>query len=296
MNYKIHPIDIKNPEIEEKLRMLIKDAFQTKEPIPPGHLLKNTTTPKASNETAFLAAFENGEMIGCNGFMSTDFVFNGKISSCYQSCWSATHPKHQGKKVFVNIINEGKNVLKEKGAGFIYGVPNNNSHPIFTKKLGFKEIPSVMIKIPNIPYLRDSYFTKKTKNIESFKSATFYPLEDQIIDLKKNMPGEDVIEITENRSILWGKLKTSPSKFGIKLNYFYVGGMELFDTKDLKRMLDQVFRRFNVRYIQIVSCKNNLYNDLVKGWKPTQMNGFIFYELNAPVENVNIFYGVIDVF
>lgn len=296
MSYNIEPINIKDPIVDNQIRNLIKEAFKTEHTLPEGYIYKNTYTDKSSKESVFLAAIEDGQIIGCNGFMSTDFIYNQSKQSCYQSCWSATHPKHQGRKIFVNIINEGKRFLKEAGGGFIYGVPNNNSHPIFIKKLGFKEIPSLLIQIPNIPFLKNSYFNRQI-NKGDINASTFRPVESQIVDLKKKMNEESILEIYKNKSYLWGKRKIKKTKFGISLNYFYLGGMELHNQTDFYEMIEQIFDQLNVHYIQIVSCEKNRYNNLLKKWKKANMNGFIFFELNSlPVENVNLFYGAIDVF
>src|SRR5215203_3685562 len=104
MTYTIEVIDITKKSVEDELRTLYKDAFDNPELLPPGYIYKNTMT-NASNPSFFLAAIEDGKIIGCNGFIAIDFFVKDKVYTCYQSCWSATHPKHQGRKVFVNIIN-----------------------------------------------------------------------------------------------------------------------------------------------------------------------------------------------
>jgi hypothetical protein len=297
MSYSIEPVDIKDPEVEAQLIDLIKDSFGMDSPISKGHLFKNTTYQGSTKSTMFFAAKEDGKIIGCNGFMSTDFIYNDKITAAYQSCWSATHPKHQGRKIFVNIINESKVILKDQGGAFIYGVPNNNSYPIFVKKLGFKEIPAVMVKIPNLPIIKNQFLEKQTfLPIEHYKKDSFLPVEEQIIGLKKNLSHKDVLVLHHGKSFIWGKLKTKELEFGVKLQYFYLGGMELNDVADLQSLINKIFSIYKIQYIQVVSAKSNLYNKLFKHWKPAQINGFIFFELNFEVENINMFYGAIDVF
>ena len=298
MSYEIRQVDIRNIEIENQLRALIKEAFEMKDPIPPGYLYDNTFAEESSGESIFLAAFEDEEIIGCCGFMATDFINSGKVFTCYQAVWAATHPRHQKKKIFINLVDEGKKILKESGAGFLYALAGDSSHFIFVNRLGFREIPSVMVKIPNIPLLRGTYFrTYNDKKIDFYKTATYYPVEEQVIELKKNSGGEEVIKVQVKDSFLWGKIKTKQIKWGITLKYFYVGGLALNEIEDFKQLFDRVCGEFRIHYIQIVSCETNLYNFLLKNWRPTRMHGFIFYELNVPpVENVNIFYGAIDVF
>jgi predicted N-acetyltransferase YhbS len=298
MSYSIQTVDIKDPEVEQQLINLLQDAFGTEKSVPHGHLYKNTVTAKASGQTIFLAAVEEGKIIGCNGYMATDFTIDGTTIPCYQSCWTATHPKHQGRKIFVNIMNEAKEVLKAKGAGFIYGLGNDNSHPILIKKLGFKEIPAIVTRIPNIPFVRNAYLNNTSAlNLEELRSGSFIPVEEQILDLKKNTWGNDIIEIKEGSSLIWGRLARKPLKFGINLHYFYLGGMDLKDVGHFPLMMQKIFKKFSVQYVQVVSAETNKYNVLLKNWKSSRINGFIFYELNSgAVEHLNLYYGAIDVF
>jgi hypothetical protein len=297
MSYTIEPVDIADPLIDEELILLIKDAFGMEQPITGGHLYRNTVTPAASQRTLFLAAKENGKIIGCNGFMATDFRYNDSVFTCYQSCWSATHPAHQGRKIFVNIINEAKEILRARNAGFIYGVANNNSHPIFIKKLAFKEVPAVMTKVPNLPLVRSSFLTKTSNDLNQFTKNSFLPVEDQIIDLKRAISGGEVIKLNVAESFIWGKIHTKKVYAGLQLRYFYVGGMELCKPEHFKKLVKKICVDYHVHYIQVVSCQINSYNELLKGWKPAQINGFIFFELNSgTIEHANLYYGAIDVF
>ena len=49
--------------------------------------------------------------MGCNAFIANDFNLNGREISCFQSCWSATHPNFQGRGIFISIQNEAKKIL-----------------------------------------------------------------------------------------------------------------------------------------------------------------------------------------
>lgn len=297
MSYELKIVDCKNPETDYKLRNLIQAAFGGEELIPEGHLYKNTVTKKSSKESFFLVAEEDNTFIGVTGFMATDFVYNSKIYSCYQSCWGATHPKHQGRNIFVNILNEAKRILKMQDAGFIYGVGNDTSHSIFVKKLGFKEIPAMMVKIPAYSFLKTGRLNSNfEKNINSYKENVYLPVESQIVDIKKNINPDETISINVNNSFAWGKIKVK-KKFGLTFHYFYMGGMEIENPTDFELIIDQMIRDLSINYIQIVSCMTNKYNKFLKGWKPADINPFMFYDLNEiPVNDINIMYGAIDVF
>ena len=294
MSYEIVSIDLKDDKLDEELRSVIRKAFNLEEPLKKGHLYLNTFAKKSKEQTLFLAAVENRKIIGCNGFIANDFEINKKIISCYQSCWSATHPDHQGKRVFVNIQEEAQKILRNRGAALIYGLPNDNSRPIFVNKLGFSEIPCLMLQIPNIPYIRN-LFNRNLNSNKVRESSVIKADEKQIADLKKNL-NKDIIEIEINKSYAWGKLEKK-EKFGISMNYFYLGGLEVEALEDYPLLMKEVFN-LPSKYVQIVTCQSNLNNEFFNFWRRTKkINPFIFKYLNIDKpDNINFMYGLVDVF
>ena len=289
--YTIKTANLNDEKTESALRHLIKAAFKSPALLPSNYLIGNIES-NASEPSFFLVAKDGEQIVGCNGFLANDFFLNGNRYVGYQSCWSATHPDYRGKGVFRGIINEAKRILKNSGAGFIYGIPNDDSLPVFIKKLGFVEIPAVVVRIPNIPfnkylYLKKSHTDKDgvcsidEKQIQQHKIAQ-YPLEVKSFEYKN--------------SWVWGKL-IKKVKFGIKFPVFYIGGVHLADENDLKFLLAKIFKTHRVLFIQIFSCTTNSFNVLIKGWQRSKMNDFIFYNLNMPEsEHFNIMIGAIDVF
>lgn len=291
MSYTIKIADINNPDIDLALRNLIKVANNSTNLLPENFLSVNLDS-RASKPGFFLVAEENNEMIGCNGFLANDFLVHDINYVGYQSCWSATHPDHRGKNVFTTIINEAKKILKEQGAGFLYGIANNRSNPIFTGKLGFLETASLVLRIPNIPFVKHLFFTEKLLHNNSACIID----EAQVQKHKAAQFPSAVKVIRYNDSWLWGKL-IYKKKFGIKLPVFYVGGVQLVTEKDLKGLISGVFKSNSVLFIQLLSCKTNSFNVLLKGWKKSKMNGFIFYNLNMPeVKYFNLMIGPLDIF
>ncbi|MBL0181925.1 MAG: GNAT family N-acetyltransferase [Chitinophagaceae bacterium] len=292
MHYQIKIVDINHPGIDLALRELIKAANNSSDLLPEKFLAKNLSS-NASRPSFFLVAEENDEMIGCNAFLANDFLLNGVSYTGYQSCWSATHPDHQGKKVFTSIINEAKKILKEKGAGFLYGIANDRSNPIFTKKLGFSETGSIVLRIPNIPFFRQAYFDNDA--VLGNDNACVID-EQQVKEHKMQQSPSDVKVIHFNNSWLWGKLQYR-KKLGIKLPVFYVGGVYLAAGKDLNGLVSGIFSSHKVLFAQFFSCETNTFNVLLKGWRKSRMNGFIFYNLNMPAfTNLNLMIGVLDIF
>jgi predicted N-acetyltransferase YhbS len=292
MNYTIKIADINDPLIDFSIRNLIKAANSSADLLPEKYLNVNLQS-HASRPGFFLVAEENNEIIGCNGFLANDFLLNGINYTGYQSCWSATHPAHQGKKIFTAIITEAKKMLKEQGAGFIYGIANNRSNPIFTKKLGFTETASLVVRIPNIRIIRRYYFSGKT--LDDNQHACVIN-EEQVKEHKVLQYPDEVKTVSFKNSWLWGKL-IRKKKFGLKLPVFYVGGIYLAAEQDLQELVSGIFKSYNVLFVQFFSCKTNSFNPLLRGWKRSKMNGFIFYNLNLPAfEHFNLMVGPLDVF
>jgi predicted N-acetyltransferase YhbS len=292
MSYTIKIADINNPETDLAIRNLIRAAYNTAEIIPEKFLASNIQS-NASKPSIFLVAEEDNEIIGCNAFIANDFTLNGKEYVGYQSCWSVTDPQHQGKGVFSGLINEGKKILKAGGAAFIYGIANNRSNPIFTKRLGFIETPAQVLRIPNITFIRRFFFTKK--NLSNKTEACFMN-ELQVMEHKLLQYPSAIKSVKHNDSWLWGKL-VSKKKYGINWRVFIVGGVQLENEKDLKLLVSKIFAVYKVSFVQFFSCKTNTVNGLMRGWKKPDTNGFIFFSINIPeFTHFNCMLGAIDIF
>lgn len=292
MSFTIKIADINDPATELAIRELIKSVNTTSQLLPERFLVNNLTS-NASKKSFFLVAEEDGQIIGCNGFLANDFILNDNWYAGYQSCWSATHPLQQGRKIFTTIINEAKKILKEQNAGFLYGIANNRSNPIFTTKLGFTETSSLVLRIPNIPGI----WQFRLNDAALLNSSNVCMInEKQVMEHKHMQYPADVKVIRFRQSWLWGKL-LNKKKFGINWPVFYVGGVHLDSEKDLKGLIAAVFSSYVVVMVQFFSCANNTFNPLLKGWKKSKMNGFIFHNLNMPVfEHFNMMIGALDIF
>ena len=291
MNYTIETANINDLTINLEIRKLLKAANNTTELLPDDYLEKKICS-NASHQSFFLIAIENGGIIGCNGFIANDFFLNDINYTGYQSCMSATHPLHQGKRVFTSIINFAKEKLTAEGAGFLYGIANNTSNPIFTKKLGFTENPTLILSIPNLPFFKWFYFRKEV--LKRWGGCTVD--EEQVKNHKLNQCPNLVKVVQYNDSWIWGKVLVK-KRIGIKFSVFYVGGVSLATDGDLEKMLTKIYSIYKVFFIQFFLCKTNSLIHLLKGWKKPKMNGFIFYNLNMPnFQHLNIMIGVLDVF
>lgn len=291
MGFTIEIANMDHAATELELRLLVKSAFRSASLLPDRYMLNNIAS-HASRQSFFLVAKAGNEIIGCNAFLANDFTLDGKPYVGYQSCWSATHPAHQGKGVFMAIIDAAKKILREEQAGFIYGVANDNSHPIFTKKLGFSEIPAVIARIPNTPFTRQLYIGDSNSNTAGCCIIN----EQQVMAHKFSQSPSAIKKLTINGSMIWGKI-SQRKKLGIPLSVFEIGGIELVDAKDLPLLIKNIFKTYSVSFMQVLSPVTNSRNSLFKKWKPSAMNGFIFYPLAIPsFTHFNLMGGAVDVF
>lgn len=296
MNYTLEIVDISNPEIELKLRELYKAAFNNPELLPKGYLYKNTNT-NANLPTYFIAAVDKENIVGCSAFIPFDFTI-GKVAhiGC-QVGWSATLPNYQGQRIFVNTINYAKEYLKNKGATFLFATSNHTSHPIFIHKLGFRVIPNALLKIPNLPFVKDSYFRNSDlERLDQMAKETAFPDEEQIITWKQQENRGEIEVVRHGESFAWGKVIIR-KKVGIRFPYFYIGGIHLVNAADAKTIIYKIFSQYRVYYIQLVSIESNPFNQLFSGWKKNEMSGCIFFDLTEEsFQNFNMMYGIVDTF
>lgn len=296
MDYTIIQIGLNDKELLRKVNQLLGETFGSD--VPDDKLEKCTWT-NSSNESLYLAATQDDEIIGFNAFISHDLFLNGSPINCYQSCWTATSNAHRGKKIFQNLINAAKDSLMSRGAAFIFGFPNANSQPIFTQKLGFKEIPSLKWQVPNIRMVRDMYINVPNSGDLAAENDSIIQNDRQLIELKTKQYRDELIVIEHGESLIWG-VPRETNKFGMSLRYFDIGGFYTGDSKDVKPLFENLWsaaRKFH--YFQLSTTSNNSFNTFLKKLKPAQTNDLIVFDLNVDTGtdiHFNFFGGVKDVF
>ncbi|HEY0030655.1 MAG TPA: GNAT family N-acetyltransferase [Bacteroidia bacterium] len=100
----------------------------------------------------------NGKIRGFNA------LYNGKLAAHYAimpivadifgqpergllSLNTATHPDHQGKRLFTTLANMSYKAAGKEGYGFVVGVANANSTPGFVNHLGFQLVGPLEAKL-----------------------------------------------------------------------------------------------------------------------------------------------------
>lgn len=109
----------------------------------------------------------NGKIVGFNAYDGEELaahyvtqpikaIINGVEKKGLLSLNTATHPKHQGKKLFTTLAEKTYELGAEMGYEFVYGVANANSTPGFINKLGFQLVAPLDVKIGFGPIYKNS--------------------------------------------------------------------------------------------------------------------------------------------
>jgi hypothetical protein len=119
--------------------------------------------PKSGNFTEAYVNWEYtqnpaGNILGFNAWAGEDLAahyvtqpmfanMEGKTVKGLLSLNTATHPSHQGKKLFTTLAEKTYEKAAAEGFEFVVGVANANSTPGFINKLGFVNIGGLHAKI-----------------------------------------------------------------------------------------------------------------------------------------------------
>jgi len=277
MSYQVRAFSLSDTDLLHRVHELRTLIYGNRKSAPQD-ILKITVT-QSKSPTIFLGAFEGSNLIGCKAFMPHDFLLHGKIVTGYQSGFSMTHPEHRGKKVFVNLIEEAKQILKDLDAAFIFGFPNHNSAPIFKTKLNFRAYPLLRSIMINGPGVREfQLHSLGSEKLHSFLEGSLRQDEQKLFQLKQGEETSDLTSISHNGNFIWGRYKVK--KIGpFKLRYFDVGGMGISSSKSLSAILKA--GKLRCPLIAFTLHPKNPYRFLFKkiGDLPSK-ESFIIYDLN----------------
>jgi predicted N-acetyltransferase YhbS len=295
MEYEVRELNIHDNSMLEKVAELYNLTFGLTISIQ--KLKLNTVTN--SQHSLYLGSFKNGVLVGFNVFIAHDFCYQNKRVEAFQSGWSATHPDHRGKGIFFELISTAKEILKARKAAFIFGFPNANSHPIFTKKLGFYEIPLCKVQLPTLFPGTKNLLKVLEKDFVFSTFSSFVTLESQVIDLKKQEYGDAIKVYSTYNNTIWGK-KRWKKVAGFSIPYFSVGGLIVNKPHLLSLVLKEMIQSEKVYYIEIVGAATNSYFQFFRHVKPApNTEPLIVFNLNEQTNQQTkfvIFTGIKDVF
>ena len=225
---------------------------------------------------SYNAFAEDGTLAAHYACIPIKMLLNGKEELGLLSLNTATHPNHQGKRLFTKLADKTFEYAKANGYKFVIGVANANSTHGFLKHLGFYLIAPLEFKIGMG---------------DIFKSE---------IPVTKNRV------IWDNESLMW-RLQCPEFTYSAKGNTIHSSRKEpLFHTsvakmpkgKSAKNLgLKKTFDVFNI-YIGLgVNTNNGFYFNLPKFIKRSPFN-LIFRDLtNGELPKLNpdnIFFTLLD--
>ena len=96
---------------------------------------------------SFNAFAEDGTLAAHYAAIPIQMILNGKKEKGLLSLNTATHPNHQGHRLFTTLADKTYEYAKENGYKFVIGVANANSTHGFLKYLGFYMVAPLEFKI-----------------------------------------------------------------------------------------------------------------------------------------------------
>ena len=102
----------------------------------------------------YLAYAQDGKPAAFYGVYPCRMEYQGKLYLAAQSGDTMTDPAHGGKGLFTTLAKMTYQLAKDEGIEFIFGFPNKNSYPGFSKKLDwqFKEnMRDYQLKVTTLP-------------------------------------------------------------------------------------------------------------------------------------------------
>lgn len=95
---------------------------------------------------SFNAFAEDGTLAAHYAAIPVKMVIGGNVEEGLLSLNTATHPAHQGRRLFTTLASKTFESAAEKGYKFVVGVANANSTPGFLKHLGFYLVSPLTFK------------------------------------------------------------------------------------------------------------------------------------------------------
>ncbi len=92
-------------------------------------------------------AYANGELAAHYALVPVEVELKGKT---FLACWSlntATHPRFQGRGLFLKLAEEAYRIAAARGCMSVIGVANKNSTPGFLRRLGFQHLGQLAVSV-----------------------------------------------------------------------------------------------------------------------------------------------------
>ncbi len=145
MSYEYKPVETSEKaiqEIAELLRLVFPKTKKYSDTFINWQYVKNP-----NGKVRGYNAYENGQLVAHYAMIPIVADVFGKHEKGFLSLNTATHPNHQGKKLFTTLAEMTYKLAAAEGGGFVVGVGNANSTPGFVNKLGFQLVGTLDAKL-----------------------------------------------------------------------------------------------------------------------------------------------------
>jgi predicted N-acetyltransferase YhbS len=145
MDYQFSPIETDQKSLME-IAELLKKSFpdSTKFTLP---FLEWQYRDNPDGKIVGFNAFQNGKLVAHYAVQPMYASIDGKNEKGLLSLNTATHPEHQGKKLFTRLAEMSYESAAKQGYRFVVGVANANSTHGFINKLGFQLVGKLHAKL-----------------------------------------------------------------------------------------------------------------------------------------------------
>ncbi|MGL5152402.1 MAG: GNAT family N-acetyltransferase [Clostridium sp.] len=107
----------------------------------------------SSDDFLMNVALDEGEIVANYSLSPTNLIINEKEEKFALSMTTMTNPKYGGRGIFKRLAVQLYEEVEKLGYFGVYGFPNKNSHGIFIRDLGWKdvyEIPTLSLNLKNL--------------------------------------------------------------------------------------------------------------------------------------------------
>lgn len=211
-------------------------------------------------------AIDNGRVIANYSVSPITLKLGGRNIKAALSMTTMTHPKYEGQGLFTKLASLLYQEMINLNYDCIIGFPNKNSHGIFIKKLGWRdiyEIPTFTLKINRYKYSdcsNEVFFDNKFEykfNFNTERNIQVNKTQDYFSWRYKRNP----IHKYFNCGIINGEVLTSNIIYKYYKNTIDILEMN-GDIEEVRAILDTLVKKFNKENIEAINCWLNINSKL----------------------------------
>lgn len=146
MDYRIEQVKVDDASLQEILQLMLLAFEGHSDKFCPEYLKWQYADNPVGTIMGF-NAYKGEELAAHYVAMPIYMNINGQKTLGLLSLNTATHPNHQGKRLFTTLADRTYQYAAENGYKFVIGVANANSTHGFLKHLGFKLIGPLTFKV-----------------------------------------------------------------------------------------------------------------------------------------------------